>query len=476
VTDVAQRRTRSLRTRLALLTGGLAALLVVVAGVLVVHRDWRLTDAVLLDEVMDAADEQDRLVAQQFDDGVVGDVGDEVAIDPATSRDVVAIGDVEGRLDESAGPLDVDAVEQLADAMDVDTLTSFDLFGDEVRLDGGRWAVGATGCIEPEACSWILVAREYQPFGAYLLDRLGWLAGGTLLVALLAGLASWWAAGRSLRAVDGMRREVDEITAADLGRRVEVPPSGDELAALATSFNGMIERLDRSVGAQRRFTSDAAHELRSPLTGVRATLEVAQRQPDRAAPAIDTAIAQIDRAARLVDDLLVLARHDGGAASSPMRLADLDDVVRTEARSVAERHPGLTVDRSGVQPVQAPASAVAIARVVQNLLDNAAAHARSRVRVRLGTSSLPDTSGRPVVHWELRVDDDGPGIAREHRERVFERFARVDDARSRHTGGTGLGLAIVREVVEQHGGTVTVGDSDLGGASFVVRVPLRLAS
>ncbi len=266
----------------------------------------------------------------------------------------------------------------------------------------------------------------------------------------------------------------DEITTADLSRRVQVPASRDELQALAESMNETIERLERGVEAQRRFTSDAAHELRSPLAGMRAVLEVGQRQPERMASSVDSAIEQVDRAGRLVDDLLVLARHDAAATPRRRQLADVDDLVRAEVRAAADRFPDVRFDRVGITPVQSSVVATAIGRVVQNLVDNAASHARGVVRVRLGVVTAPDPTGRPVVHWELAVDDDGPGVPVADRVRVFERFARLDESRSRRGGGTGLGLAIVHDLVAEHGGSVAVDDSDLGGATFVVRVPVPL--
>ena len=168
------------------------------------------------------------------------------------------------------------------------------------------------------------------------------------------------------------------------------------------------------------------------------------------------------------------AAADLEAMRESLDLPTVDDIVRTEVRAAAGRHPDVEFDRSGVVPVQASVVPAAIGRVVQNLVDNAAAHARGRVRVRLGVLTAPDPQGRPTVQWELRVDDDGPGVPPADRDRVFERFARLDESRSRRAGGTGLGLAIVRELVAEHGGTVRVDDSDLGGASFVVRVPVPL--
>lgn len=457
----------SLRWRVSLVGASITAVVAVIAFVLVVHRDWRLEDSVAVDETMDVVDDQDRLVTQQFDDG------DRIDVEPPADDVTVARYDSDGLLDEVEGPLDESTIEEIADVLEIDTLGELDIVGDEFDLDGRTYSVAATGCVEPEACSWLVAARPTTTFASHLRDRLGWLLVCALVAALAAALAARWAVGRSLRAVDAMRREVDEITTADLSRRVPVPASGDELQALAESFNATIGRLERGVETQRRFTSDAAHELRSPLAGLRAVLEVAQRQPERLPASVDAAVEQVDRAGRLVDDLLVLARHD---AAAPQRrtVTDIDDIVRREARAAADRFGDLVVDRSGVMPVQASVTPAAIGRVVQNLIDNAAAHARHTVRVRLATVAAADAAGRPVVHWELAVDDDGPGVPPDARERVFERFARLDESRSRDVGGTGLGLAIVRELVAEHGGTVTIGDSDLGGASFVVRVPVPL--
>ena len=460
-------RPRSLRARAVTVSASLGVLFAAVGFVLVVHRDWRLEDSKAIDVVMDLVDDQDRRVAQQFDDG------ERLDVEPADPGDTVARWDPDGSLDEVEGPLGDATIEDLAAELDLASLGELDIVGDEFEVDGDTWSVAATGCIEPDACRWLVVVRPLPSFGSHLADRLGWLVLWLVAAAVLAGFAARWAVGRSLRAVDAMRREVDVITTADLSRRVPVPPSGDELQALAESMNATIERLERGVEAQRRFTSDAAHELRSPLAGMRAVLEVAQRQPDRMPASVDAAIEQVDRAGRLVDDLLVLARHDG-AAPRRRELADVDDIVRTEVRAAAGRHSEVEFDRSGVVPVQASVVPAAIGRVVQNLVDNAAAHARGRVRVRLGVLTAPDPQGRPTVQWELWVDDDGPGVPPADRERVFERFARLDESRSRRAGGTGLGLAIVRELVAEHGGTVRVDDSDLGGASFVVCVPVPL--
>ena len=469
---------RSLRGRIVAMAAVGAAVLSLVAVVLVLNRDWRLGEATLLDRVMDEADRHDRAAAQQFDDG------DTIEIDGPVPGHAVAVFDPDGTLTDRVGPLSADDLEVVADDFDVDTISEFDIVSDDVVFGSGTWAVAVTGCIEPLACRAIVVARLRPTLAEHLRERLAWIVSLVLGAAVLAGISARWVVGRSLRPVDRMRCELEEITAADLGRRIAVPTSGDELEALGTSFNRTIDRLQHGVDAQRRFTSDAAHELRSPLAGLRAVLEVGQRQPDRSADSVATAIAQVDRASRLVDDLLVLARRDGEQTQRDRRPVDLDDLVAGEVREAAARHPDVAFDRRGVAPVQAMVIGPSVARVVRNLVDNAAAHARQAVRVRLvpigsenceggeatdGGGGSRDGGGHPG--WVLTVDDDGAGVPPDARERIFERFARIDDSRSRDTGGTGLGLAIVRELVAEHGGTVHVGDSDLGGASFLVRVP-----
>ena len=225
-------------------------------------------------------------------------------------------------------------------------------------------------------------------------------------------------------------------------------------------FTGHIPLVGRDRGF--RLVVPVCDEER-PLTGLRATLELAQLDPERADRAIPQAIAQVDRTTALIDDLLQLARDDAGVGAT-RRPTDVDDLVRTELRDLGTRRPGITVQRGRIDPVQVMADPGGLTRVVRNLLDNAALHGRSTVR-----------AGLVVDHeaWTLTVDDDGPGIPAGERAAVFERFHRLDQSRSRGTGGTGLGLAIVAGVIAAHRGTITVGDSDLGGAQMVVRVPLQ---
>jgi len=282
-----------------------------------------------------------------------------------------------------------------------------------------------------------------------------------VLVALLA-LSTWLVVGRALRPVEAIRSRVAQIGAGELDRRVPDPGTGDEVGRLATTMNRMLDRLQRSSQRQRRFVSDASHELRSPLASLRTQLEVALAHPERAEwPAVAAGVLEEGgRMERLVDDLLALARADEGAALAHTEEVDLGEMIAAEA----ERVEGLTVDTSAVAPVVVRGDAQSLRRAVRNLLDNARRHAASRIVLRV------TLEGDEVV---AVVEDDGSGIPEAEREQVFERFARLEESRDRDAGGTGLGLAVVREIVQAHGGTVVAEAGEEGGARLVVRLPTR---
>jgi signal transduction histidine kinase len=284
--------------------------------------------------------------------------------------------------------------------------------------------------------------------------------------AVLAGLV-WMMVGRVLRPVEAIRAEVDRISAGDLDRRVPEPTTADEVARLAHTMNAMLERLAGATDRQRRFVADAAHELRSPLARMRAELEVDAAHPGTADPAATAAavLAETVSLQGLVDDLLLLAGSDAGALDlRRRRLVDLDEVVHGRVAGFrAAGEPRLEV--GPMTPVQVDGDPDQLQRVVGNLLDNAVRHARSRVRVTL--------CEEPAGWAELVVSDDGPGVPAADRDRVFERFTRLDEARSAGDGGAGLGLAIARDIAERHGGSVALEPDGAPGARFVLRLPTR---
>ena len=281
------------------------------------------------------------------------------------------------------------------------------------------------------------------------------------LVLLLAGVIIWLMVRRAFAPIEAIRIEVDAIASSVRGRRVPVPPTVDEIGRLASTMNTMLARLEESEAGQRRFVSDASHELKSPLSAAQTELEVAlaNRVVTDWPSSARAVLGDLERVRRIVDDLLILTRIDEGDGAPSYKNVDLDDIV-LESCERLRRLETCQVDTKGVSGGRVWGDREQLGRVVRNLLDNAVTHAASVVTVGL-THSLDMV--------ELRVTDDGGGIMASDRDLVFERFARLDSGRSRHNGGSGLGLAIVAEVVAQHGGTVTIEDG-APGATFVVRL------
>jgi signal transduction histidine kinase len=284
------------------------------------------------------------------------------------------------------------------------------------------------------------------------------------LTMLLTGLATWLLAGRALRPVRLITERTSLIRSSTLHDRVPVPAGHDEISGLATEMNTMLDRVQREDTRRRQFVADASHELRSPIAAIRTQAEAALAAPDDtdAAELAAGVLAEAERMGVLVDDLLSLARHDE-ALAPPGAVVDLDDVVLDEAR----RPRRVRVDTHKVSAGRVRCRPDELTRVVTHLLDNAARHAESTVAVSLVTTT--DEHDNDIVR--LAVDDDGPGVPAEDRERIFERFVRLDDARQRDSGGAGLGLAVVATVARSCGGEVSVTDSDLGGARFVLTLP-----
>ncbi|WP_454043706.1 ATP-binding protein [Cellulosimicrobium sp. Marseille-Q8652] len=284
------------------------------------------------------------------------------------------------------------------------------------------------------------------------------------LLTLVAAAVVWTVLGRALSPVEELRRGADAIARSGGPGALPVPRADDELGALARTLNAMLDSLQAAAARQRSFVADAAHELRSPVAALRASIEVARLHP-AAYPGNELAVELEDEVRRLqalVDDLLVLARL--GALPLVDQDVDLGALAREVVAVSEERQqPGeqgrppvvVTVVVDGTATARGDRSA--LARILRNLVDNALRHAASSVRVTAGPGSLV-------------VEDDGPGIDVADRERVFERFTRLDEARERDAGGTGLGLAIARETAREHGDDVVLSASPLGGLRAEVRL------
>lgn len=284
------------------------------------------------------------------------------------------------------------------------------------------------------------------------------------------GLLVWLMVGAALRQVEHVRAAAESMSGAGRGQRLPLPSTGDELTQVTATFNGLLDRIDRAWSHQQQFISDASHELRSPITTIRALCELAAAHPERTSSAelagrVDVEAQRLDL---LVADLLELARISEGQSAAATEV-DLDELVFTEASRV---RPAVSVDTSGVVPLRVLGSERRWAMVVRNLVGNAGRYADSKVSVHLSCIRV-DGSAAAV---RLEVCDDGPGVPEADRERVFDRFVRLDEGRARDAGGTGLGLAVVSDVVEAMGGTRGVGVcASLGGAEFFVEVPVTLA-
>ncbi|MBO0981195.1 cell wall metabolism sensor histidine kinase WalK [Microbacterium sp. SD291] len=288
------------------------------------------------------------------------------------------------------------------------------------------------------------------------------LAVAVPLLLIVIGIVVWVVATRALAPVERMRRQVDGIDGTALDRRVDAGRD-DELGALAATMNRMLERIEEAQKTQRRFVSDASHELRSPLATIRQHAEVAVTHP-ASTSVQDLGGVVLDEGRRmqdLVEGLLLLARLDEHGGHGQVRgPVDMDDLALAEGRRL--RGMGVVVDGHGIGAGRVIGSEVLLARALRNLVDNAVRHASTTVTLRVVTERA----------WvRIEVEDDGDGVPEERREQIFERFARLDEARARDEGGSGLGLAIVREIARAHGGDVTVSAGREGGARFTLALP-----
>jgi signal transduction histidine kinase len=281
---------------------------------------------------------------------------------------------------------------------------------------------------------------------------------GLPILALFAGAATYAFSGRAMRPVEGIRAKVAAMTDRDLSGRVPEPFAHDEVGRLARTMNQLLGRLETAQRRQRQFVADASHELRSPLATIVAHLELGQRRGPTPAD-VAAMMPEARRMARLIDDLLLLARADERGLSSRREDVDLDQLL--EAEGARLRAEGVAV-RVDTQPARVWGEPGQLTRAIRNLADNAARHATSQVTLQSRTGP-----GYVVV----RVTDDGLGIPLAERQRVFERFVRLNEDRARETGGAGLGLAIVAEIVAAHDGTVQALESAATGALFEIRLP-----
>jgi heavy metal sensor kinase len=299
------------------------------------------------------------------------------------------------------------------------------------------------------------------------------LAAPLLLLAASAG--GYWISRRALAPVDEISRAAQRISIENLTDRLQVPPTGDQLQRLSETLNEMLSRLEASVRRMTQFTADASHELRTPVSLIRTTAEVAVLKRDRAAPeyleALDDILEEAERTSQVVDSLMLLARTDSGKEALDCIEADACAIVQSasEQGERLARNRGVAFHTDLPQsPVPIQADAEALRRALLILMDNAAKYTPRGGSVRVG---LWRASGFAVAS----VSDTGIGIDPDDIPRIFDRFWRADKARSREQGGAGLGLSIAKWIVDRHGGSIAV-ESELGkGSVFTIRLPLVLS-
>jgi heavy metal sensor kinase len=294
------------------------------------------------------------------------------------------------------------------------------------------------------------------------------------LCLIVAAAGGYWLAGRALGPVDAVTRLAQEIEATNLGRRLPPPRSDDELGRLVKTFNQMIDRLEASFESMRRFTADASHELRTPLAILRSAMEVAldrERSPEEYRRSLEESLEEVERMTRIVQDLLLLARADAGTLElrrEPVRLDGLASGVIDEMKALAEtRQVVLSLDTPG--PVIIAGDERWLRQLLYNLLDNAIKYTVPTGRVRV---TLEQRDGVA----EISVSDTGPGIPESEQSHLFERFYRMDKARSREDGGAGLGLAIALWVARSHKGDIHVESRAGEGSTFRVFLPQGTSS
>ncbi|MEV4801561.1 HAMP domain-containing sensor histidine kinase [Nonomuraea sp. NPDC049421] len=448
---------RSLRGRVTLIATAVAALVLIpvaVAGIMVART---LVSASVFNDTRNTAER----IASEMRGGVLP-LGAAIPV-PDPSVDLIQVVSADGRLLGAS-----------------DGARALPLLDDVRPTDAGQ-VINTTTCLPTECVhvsavrvsmfpdSPIVYAGRSSPdvLQTHTLEIVVFIEVAMLIA--LAGWSTWLVTGRALRPVGTMRAELDAVHAGDLSRRVTQPPGDDEVALLARSVNGTLARLERSAEQQRQFASDASHELRTPIAGLRAQLESAQLYPDDTdmEALVESALRDTDRLETIITDLLLLARIGSRVDIVKERL-DLACLVRQE---LATRNDKIPVQVDLTEGAYVEGVRTQLARALTNLLDNAQRYAEQTVLVTVHPEPVRTANGSDnCALVVLTVENDGIEIPLHDRERIFERFTRLDTARSRDTGGAGLGLAIARDVAVAHGGTICVEDRP-GGARFVLRLP-----
>ncbi|TCC50665.1 HAMP domain-containing histidine kinase [Kribbella capetownensis] len=458
--DASQRLSRaSVRSR------STAAAVIVVAAAMALGAAvlLLLLQRALITSVSDAADGRAAEVASQVSEEGVATLSNDLA-ESTRSSQLIQVLDRSGRV--------VAASSARADGLALTDLRPTP--GDIARAEVGEmplidddhdYLILARG-VEYAGQSYIVVvASSVETQRETVTTVTKYLLVGFPILLIVVGVAGWILVGQALGPVERIRSRVQGIESSDLTERVPVPETQDEIARLAVTMNEMLDRLQSGQATQRRFVSDASHELRSPLATLTAALEVIDADTTgRAWHELRQVMeAETDRMRRLVEDLLLLAKADDAGLRMHRTDVDLDDLVEAEVRRLREAARDLAV-ATDVHPVRLVGDPLRLSQLIRNLVDNAARAAHSTVRL-----STAEIDGHAV----LTIEDDGDGVPEADRNRVFERFVRLDTSRARASGGSGLGLSIVLEIAKAHRGSVGLASRHGGGTTATVTLPIH---
>lgn len=353
--------------------------------------------------------------------------------------------------------IDPSTIELDEDGLAFATLSGLPIEDDQYRLLVRRMEVRGTDAL-------VVVGENTDDLNDNLRTLAISIAVMVPIASALLGAVAWITVGRTLSPVSSIQRQVAAITGDRVRERVPVPSTEDEVADLAATMNEMLDRIDHAQERQQSFVEDASHELRSPLTRLRTSLEVDLASSDRDLNQTGhELIEDLDDLQAIVNDLLFLART-GQQPTADHRPVDFDAVIDRVVHQLGQ-HADINIDTTGVDPIELMGHEAHLARLVTNLVSNALRHADANVWI-----SAKEQADTVTVD----IEDDGPGIALQDRSRIFERFTRLDESRTMKTGGSGLGLAIAIQIAEAHNGTIAVTVARTGGAKFTIVLATNL--
>lgn len=470
---------KTLRARMALLAGALMLMMMTLFGSFL-YMSLRFQLLRTLDDGLRLSADQLLVTVENENGRLAFARGDVANVQLSSEDDLIRLVAPDGRIIDQRGQTQAPiprASLQGSGGLFTLTKSGSDAGQQNGDADGQHGSTGAYRLISVpvplngRAAAYLQVGRSLEQIDAALKALLTLLLISTPVVLVLAMAGGYWLAGRTLAPIERLRKEATAISAHTMGQR---PPLSehlpdDEVGRLARTFDDMLSRLAASFQRQRRFTADASHELRTPLSIIRGEVDVALERPRTSAMYVETLTsirAESERMSRLVADLLLLSRRDNDQLVLQLATVDLSELLT----NLVEQFTNQTNTWNMRFTADVPARLVIcgdLDRLLQlflNLLDNAVSYAPgSHVSI---TATVVENQAQIVVA------DTGPGIPPEHLPHIFDRFYRVDPARSRARGGSGLGLSIAKEIAQAHGGDIQVSSTPGAGATFVVRLPL----